>query len=341
MRNNGIVLPPDGTTQNQASLTVEYTDGQTGRVEPTPVTKSPSVGAFISTSMEFLGDPVQGTKPAAAEPSAIRACFEVNRLLMTGDIMRIALPEFVALYREDVVSLTNTTRNLTVTWDNGLMIVTIGEDAVSDACFTVAYAFGLRLPAEGVRKSNPKIEFSLESGTGIVDPTIVQSVTAIGSFLGDPTLFFSPAQAGVPVNVSISFTPLMTVLAGEILVFDLSSNGNERAFTRQNGRVAPRHIAGPDKNLFDVSWAISRELRLRASSDITPNQRVALTILASAELRTPAFGLTKDNLLLLRTQAIDGIVYGRSIEFNPIGSAGTDDSLAIRFDPPTAGSLAE
>ena len=205
----GITVPEAGVSLNQGTITLSV-NAVCGSVDQSPFPDIAPIGAFRSTSLEFL--PNQATIKGA--PVGIRFRFAPVSPIANGDVVFLILPKF----RGDDVATLNVSTESGPTWE-----------------YTGSFALGpvpiLRLTAAGALSSMQMSSVHIRISNGIMLP--VNGLTHNQTSL----LIGSTAASGPSVGQPILNTPAVGVFTMSTLHFGSDSAADSRAHTSTSMRL--------------------------------------------------------------------------------------------------------
>ena len=103
---NGIVLPTNGVQANQTQITIAAA-AEDGGSDAVPVLMSEQVGAFMMSSLDFVG-------AAATMPAKLVLNFKMSCPIEVGDTLTLSLPGFSGTNNSN---LTESSGGFLCSWD--------------------------------------------------------------------------------------------------------------------------------------------------------------------------------------------------------------------------------
>ncbi len=219
----GIRLPVDGTLINDQRLQVR-TEASQGPVPFTPFLLSPCVGTFYQTGVCFA-------PTRAGLPTGVTTTFQYNRNFAYGDTVRIKLHGFTRTRELAGVPMKlNDYKFTDASWNNAAQILTLTATffipPMTLVTVYVPETEGLIVPVDGIEMSDSRFTIATDTPEGIVQPTALRTVPAIGSFGQQAHLSFcddkgvcglSRGRAARPVGLNISFVNKMTLRENDVV----------------------------------------------------------------------------------------------------------------------------
>eukprot|EP00961_Rhodomonas_salina_P104255 1403252-Rhodomonas_salina.1 len=344
-----IRLPIVGTDEDSTLFTLSVTAAE-GIVRPTPIWTSPPVGSTTTTVTVFFSE---NAKPGFATDISLE--FFAEMLLYSTDTIWLALPGFSKsggsyIDPDDVITVPEGL--FTATWlanTSTLQFVVKGpiseeqriEIKILERANIVVSPFGVRAseffcpspcsacPCAGACDEQPPVTLATNASAGPIEPTPVYTIQPIGVVL-DTTLSVDPPSPNQPVNITVSFVPLMPVKPRE--TFSVILQG----FSSADFTNVPIQPAGST-----CSWdSMSSTLTCRTGSCLERQQTATFIIPDTAGLRSPMFGLRRSqSAITLAVAAAAGPV--EHIAFDNFPVIGNFLHTQLEYDPPRVNTISE
>lgn len=230
----GLHVPVYGTSINDASITLQHVTSVS--TDPRSVT-SPPVGAFTSNysgsfysspKLSFAASSAGGTPIdanftfASFSPFSTSQCigycgtndgtplpFSVDRRVMGPVTVSLTLPGFTrAGGNLDHFEIAGTPAFAHASWVEASNTLLLTSTAQTDGSTAISISLpqhvGIFHPTAGVTRNSVDLKIESNSQSGPVLKTAIGETAAVGG-IADATISFSPAKAGIPVQMTLTF----------------------------------------------------------------------------------------------------------------------------------------
>jgi len=266
---------PNYILENDPSLQFKI-DASSGSIPFTSISISPPQGYFATKPQVSFDPPVAGSATEIKVKTSVLYTREVSG--DTRNILILDLPGFSGPVKS--IRVPGLAEYTSIPGDSGVtvQILILRPLFVRELTeFVVPISMGIRLPPDGVPPNGGGITLEAEGFQAAVDATIVGA-------LRSSTVSFSPAGAGVPVNITISVTSSSIVRAYERIYIRLP--GFKRGpFGEQSVDGMLIGLVGPDGYLFNAYWSSAEstiELEIVCGKNMSAFQRVDVILPSSA-----------------------------------------------------------
>lgn len=209
---------------------------------------------------------------------------------------------------------------------DSLLVLTILKPIVAftPTNFYVPIDLGVRVPAAGLGEAFTVLDidvWDVESNTRM-NPVSVDIADSIGSF-SKATLFCDEFSPGMPVSLTIRFTPLMRIAGGESVFCILEG------FESETSRMT---VSSEPGNFGAAYWVGDSEtLRLTASQALEKDVEMVVNI---PKMRLPAQGISPRSVMWIYTDAKDGgVPRDAALPIVSLSTAGALWNTAVSFEP--------
>ena len=340
---NGIVLPTNGVQANQTQITIAAA-AEDGGSDAVPVLMSEQVGAFMMSSLDFVG-------AAATMPAKLVLNFKMSCPIEVGDTLTLSLPGFSGTNNSN---LTESSGGFLCSWDvlSHSMVFTATQTVpIQATVVTIEPTESLQMPINGLIANTSSVQLSAQSRLCPAEAVALQRVSPIGAFSASE-LSISPASAslgGIPVDIRIRFNFSATVRTGEIISLKLpgwrgSANGTYGVFTETTTPadylILLGALSGTMFRHFSASWSnITDVLSFTANQDVS-GPFFDIAVPKTSSLALPSSGLVANTAaILLSTNAVFGPSAGQPVLKSPrVGSFSTS---SVAFLNARAGGAAD
>ena len=371
----GIVLPSKGVRTATQDITIEGFVRSRGSFYSTPIPHVQAVGAFQgSVALTFTGtDPGIDRPPVAGLTTGIRLRFRTHMVLHPGDTVTLGLAGFTGVSKSRIdPDLANPSEGLTsvppdafrrASWiASGLLVLTVGSKEPNAALteFVVAVPPNiLYMPVMGLVSCSDSF-FSRPNATC---PIYVSALAREGDVLTDPrtwvtdylsvgmlefsSVTFTPARAGVPVEIDLQFRLSQNIENNFILSvrfdrFTMSGNFRQQAVTKVFGSTL-----FSEANIF---WQRSTnpnrvELFFTSTGQAPAGELLHIRVPIAADITMPPRGLSLEDgpavLMTILDAATPPSQVVADVPIRDIGRIGALMYPSFKLDPPSAGYVAE
>jgi hypothetical protein len=316
-----LFVPDAGFQSGLASGFFIASSAHEGPVGKTAFAGLVGIGAIYATSLTY-------SSSEGAETNA-QVGFTTTMSLMPGDIVTLHLPNFEGKSSQCVHILPgksiprSSVVNMGWSPEHEQLTLTISRFLPKHTTIkvNVPRAAGLILPGTGLALNQQDLTIRVDAASATASAIPIALSDPIGSFLKSPKLTYDPPEAGRLSSLSISFTPQMNLLEGEIVSVLLPE------FTSLERRM--RAQSNPFGLIRFAEWDFqSSKITMSMAGNLYKGQQLTITLPRDVIL-LPAKGLQANQLALkLMTNAVAGPNPGVSIHTSmPVGSFYSDEAL--------------
>ena len=342
----GFRLPASGLSANTSFLLL---DENVGPALPT---------MLVSGAIGYFGDAasVSFTGPRIRQPDLLFAGRGVGVLLefmpsmeiRSGDKIFMGLSGFTAPFGTIAANSVEVRANgsisleslLTLRWGTDTNCLTAdcltlevmpgrSLSAFTEVTVKIFLSGGFKLPLSGLRVGDEGLTLASNAKLGPVASTRLPCKQALGSFGNSPRLSFpSTARPGHVSNLTISFSPFMQLVPGDVVVIQLGSHAGV------NEKISG--IFGKSGLLFSASFELET-LALEVLAPIAPMTQIELIIPESAGIVLPSGGIIRNtSSISISAMAVAGSV--APTVFSQVQEVGEFEDFTVELDSLTPGA---
>jgi hypothetical protein len=316
-----LFVPVAGFQSGVVSGFLIASNAHEGPVGKTAFAGLVGIGAIYATFLTY-------SSSEGAETNA-QVGFTTTMSLMSGDIVTLHLPKFGGKSSQCVHILPGKSiprsSVVNVGWSPEYeeLTLTIARFLPKHTAIkvNVPRAAGLMLPGTGLALNQQDLTIRVDAASATASAIPITLSDPIGSFLKSPKLIYDPPEAGRLSSLTISFTPQMNLLEGEIVSVLLPE------FTSLERRM--RAQSNPFGLIRFAEWDFqSSKITMSMAGNLYKGQQLTITLPGDVIL-LPSKGLQANQLALkLMTDAVAGPNPGVSIQTSmPVGSFYSDEAL--------------